>query len=170
MSAQLEELVESLLYEGYALYPYTPGATKNATPTPFGIVYPPAYAERNPSCHSLLRIQCVVEGEGDVWAEVLFLQGSGERHEADRRRIELTGPGESEFHHPPLHGRASMRVEDRERRPPADHGLRAQRHRHGRSERGARGRADALPALHPRGSAHGGRALPLAAGRARATT
>ena len=34
----------SLLYEGYALYPYTPGV-KNATPTPFGIVYPPAYAE-----------------------------------------------------------------------------------------------------------------------------
>ncbi len=43
----LEQLVDSLLWEGYALYPYTPGATKNATPTPFGIVYPPAYA---PSC------------------------------------------------------------------------------------------------------------------------
>ena len=41
----VDELVDSLLYEGYALYPYTPGATKNATPTPFGIVYPPAYAE-----------------------------------------------------------------------------------------------------------------------------
>ena len=40
---------ESLLYEGYALYPYTPGATKNATPTPFGIVYPPAYAEGFPA-------------------------------------------------------------------------------------------------------------------------
>ena len=46
MDRTLEELVTSLLYEGYALYPYTPGATKNATPTPFGIVYPPAYAER----------------------------------------------------------------------------------------------------------------------------
>ena len=43
----LEELVSSLLYEGYALYPYTPGATKNATPTPFGIVYPPDYAALN---------------------------------------------------------------------------------------------------------------------------
>ena len=31
MTDQLEELVDSLLYEGYALYPYTPGATKNAT-------------------------------------------------------------------------------------------------------------------------------------------
>ena len=43
----LERLVDSLLYEGYALYPYTPSATKNATPTPFGIVYPPAYAAGN---------------------------------------------------------------------------------------------------------------------------
>ena len=43
----VEQLVDSLLYEGYALYPYTPGATKNATPTPHGIVYPPAYAECN---------------------------------------------------------------------------------------------------------------------------
>ena len=42
MTRALDELVDSLLYEGYALYPYTPGATKNATPTPFGIVYPPA--------------------------------------------------------------------------------------------------------------------------------
>ena len=32
MTHQLDELIESLLYEGYALYPYTPGATKNATP------------------------------------------------------------------------------------------------------------------------------------------
>jgi len=39
MSDQLEQLVDSLLYEGYALYPYTPGATKNSTPTPFGIVW-----------------------------------------------------------------------------------------------------------------------------------
>ena len=42
----LDQLVDSLLYEGYALYPYTPGAAKNSTPTPFGIVYPPAYAAR----------------------------------------------------------------------------------------------------------------------------
>ena len=40
----LEQLIESLLFEGYSLYPYTPTATKNATPTPFGIVYPPTYA------------------------------------------------------------------------------------------------------------------------------
>ena len=39
--SHLDELVDTLLWEGHQLYPYTPGATKNATPTPFGIVYPP---------------------------------------------------------------------------------------------------------------------------------
>ena len=54
--------------------PYTPGATKNATPTPFGIVYPPAYARRSPTRPRPPRLQCVVEGDGDgAEAEVRFL-------------------------------------------------------------------------------------------------
>ena len=57
-SAVIDELVESLLYEGYALYPYTPGATKNATPTPFGIVYPPATRPTRHFDH--LQVQCLV--------------------------------------------------------------------------------------------------------------
>ena len=36
--SRLDELVDTLLWEGHQLYPYTPNATKNATPTPFGIV------------------------------------------------------------------------------------------------------------------------------------
>ena len=47
----------TLLYEGYALYPYTPGATKNATPTPFGIVYPPVYAAGGPHTFDRARMQ-----------------------------------------------------------------------------------------------------------------
>ena len=62
----VEELVASLLYEGYALYPYTPGATKNATPTPFGIVYPPAYARTLDSTYAHLELQAIVEGGGEV--------------------------------------------------------------------------------------------------------
>ena len=58
----VDELVDSLLYEGYALYPYTPGATKNATPTPFGIVYPPAYARTLESTHDHLELQCMRRG------------------------------------------------------------------------------------------------------------
>ena len=57
----LEQLVDTLLYEGYALYPYTPGATKNATPTPFGIVYPPVYAAGSGATFDHLQIECVAE-------------------------------------------------------------------------------------------------------------
>ena len=60
MSA-LEELVRTLLYEGYALYPYTPGATKNATPTPFGIVYPPVYAAGSPATFARIRMQGIAK-------------------------------------------------------------------------------------------------------------
>jgi hypothetical protein len=91
----MNELVESLLYEGYALYPYTPGATKNATPTPFGIVYPPAYARTLESTYDHLELQCVVEAGGSgaprITAEVRFLLPSGERHVARAQRIEGVG-------------------------------------------------------------------------------
>ncbi|MGH2776171.1 MAG: hypothetical protein ACRDJT_12175, partial [Actinomycetota bacterium] len=93
--AQLDELIESLLYEGYALYPYTPGATKNATPTPFGIVYPPAYAARSGATFDHLQVECVAEAEPEtiVDAYVVFLQSRGQRHEGTRRRVD--SPGES---------------------------------------------------------------------------
>jgi hypothetical protein len=108
----LDELVESLLFEGYALYPYTPGATKNATPTPFGIVYPPAYAERNPGTHDRLRIQCRLEGDGDVSAEVRFLHASGTRHQGRERRVSVHAPGRFEFSFPPLSGRVRLAREE----------------------------------------------------------
>jgi hypothetical protein len=70
----LNELVDTLLYEGYALYPYTPGATKNATPTPFGIVYPPAYARTLESAFDHLELRCGLEGEDpEIDCEVRFL-------------------------------------------------------------------------------------------------
>ena len=87
----MNELVDSLLWEGYALYPYTPGATKNATPTPFGIVYPPAYARTLESTYDHLELQCVVEGVARITAEVRFLLPSGERHVAEAQRIEGVG-------------------------------------------------------------------------------
>ena len=87
----VDTLVESLLYEGYALYPYTPGATKNAMPTPFGIVYPPAYAAQLDSTHDHLELQCVASGDGPISAEVRFLVPSGERHRAEPGRVEGEG-------------------------------------------------------------------------------
>jgi hypothetical protein len=92
MNRGIEDLVRSLLFEGYALYPYTPGV-KNATPTPFGIVYPPAYAEAQPAAFSMLRLEAVLEGGPDarLTGTALFLQATGERHEATERSLEL-GP------------------------------------------------------------------------------
>jgi hypothetical protein len=90
----LDELVSSLLYEGYALYPYTPGATKNATPTPFGIVYPPRYAADSSATFDLARVECLMEpasAETTLSATVWFLTPSGERHEAAERSVRV-GP------------------------------------------------------------------------------
>lgn len=93
MSDQLEQLVDSLLYEGYALYPYTPAAVKNATPTPFGIVYPPAYAATLPSTFDHLVLRCALDAPADavLSAEVRFLAAGGERHRAAARRVTLPG-------------------------------------------------------------------------------
>src|ERR1700730_7070702 len=92
MADALEQLVDSLLYEGYALYPYTPGATKNATPTPFGIVYPPVYAATLTSTFDHLELRCVLEAPPDavLGAEVRFLAPNGERHQAHARRVTLS--------------------------------------------------------------------------------
>lgn len=93
MSEDLDALVESLLWEGYALYPYTPSATKNATPTPFGIAYPPAYAERLASTYDHLELRIVLRAAPDavLSAAVHLLAPVGERHQA--RAEQLTVPG-----------------------------------------------------------------------------
>jgi hypothetical protein len=96
----LDELVTSLLYEGYALHPYTPGATKNATPTPFGIVYPPAYAAECAGALDHARLECFAEPAADTkfTATLRFLAPSGERHEAVERLVAVgpVAPGERE--------------------------------------------------------------------------
>jgi hypothetical protein len=92
----LEELIDALLYEGYALYPYTPGATKNATPTPFGILYPPAYAESHPTTFDHLRMDAALAPGADatLQAEVRFLQAGAPESDARgiERRVELPLP------------------------------------------------------------------------------
>jgi hypothetical protein len=107
----LDALVDTLLYEGYALYPYTPGATKNATPTPFGIVYPPAYAAGSGATFDELQIQCLTDGSA-VSGEVHFLQATGTRHEGTARRVALStissGRRQVEFEFGSLRGLASI--------------------------------------------------------------
>lgn len=107
MSAgHLDELVDTLLWEGHQLYPYTPQATKNATPTPFGIVYPPAYAHGSPHRFARLKLQCIALGTDAFSAAVHCLV------EGEARRVDVA-PGEDvAFTFGPVHGRAEMGVED----------------------------------------------------------
>ena len=84
--SKLDQLVDSLLYEGYALYPYTPDATKNATPTPFGIVYPAAYAAECEGASDHVRLESAAERGTSFTATLRWLDAAGAEH-----RLEL-GP------------------------------------------------------------------------------
>ena len=103
------QLVDTLLYEGYALYPYTPGATKNATPTPFGIVYPPVYAAGSGATFDHLQIECVAEADGDATlaGEVRFLQASGRAPPGASARRRAAGGGRSASSHGDVRGPSS---------------------------------------------------------------
>ncbi len=107
----VDRLLSTLLYEGYALYPYTPGATKNATPTPFGIVYPPVYAAGGPHTFDRARMQVVLEpGAGDqpVSGTLAFLEPSGERHQGVARRVEVQADSTVEFSFDSVQGRVRL--------------------------------------------------------------
>ena len=143
----LDALVDTLLFEGYALYPYTPGATKNATPTPFGIAYPPAYASGSGATHDRMRIECALALEAPA-------SPHGGHRALPRRRGRAT-PGARAPDRAGGAGRGRVRL----RRDRGPRRARARRRPHGalgsqrdRGPRGAgpHGRAAAQPALHPR--------------------
>ena len=62
----LENLTRTLLYEGYALYPYHRSAIKNQKPVPFGGVFPGDYNAYNEHAHSTMQTQCMVKGREDL--------------------------------------------------------------------------------------------------------
>ena len=98
--SRLDELVDTLLWEGHQLYPYTPGAVKNATPTPFGIVYPSAYARGSGFTHDRMRMECLVDG-GALSGTVRCLAGT----------VELPEPGEVAFDLGGVTGLARLELE-----------------------------------------------------------
>ena len=127
----VEELVDTLLYEGYALYPYTPGATKNATPTPFGIVYPPAYAAGSAATfdHAADGVPRARRRRRVLAARCASSRRSGERHQAAERApastlAELRRGAHGPFAFGARRARASGR--DARRRPLARDDLRGQ--------------------------------------------
>jgi hypothetical protein len=118
--SHLERLVDSLLFEGYALYPYTPNSRKNATPTPFGIVYPADYARNETHAFERMQMQGIVtDAEALVTGEVRFLQAFGDKHKAVERRVQLgAAPSRVTFEFDDIEGYAELLIE----RLPDGHG------------------------------------------------
>jgi hypothetical protein len=71
-----KKVADSVLYEGYLLYPYRASAVKNRQRFNFGVLLPPAYA-RAQTGHDAwsMRTECLLEGEAPrVDVRIRFLQ------------------------------------------------------------------------------------------------
>ncbi|HXB95354.1 MAG TPA: hypothetical protein VNU70_09355 [Puia sp.] len=74
--AVLKELVHTLLYQGYSLYPFRDAPSNNRPPTPFGVLYPERYCLANTHVHNRMQTACIVKGGPDMRlsVRVRFLQ------------------------------------------------------------------------------------------------
>ncbi|MBB5157081.1 hypothetical protein [Saccharopolyspora phatthalungensis] len=69
-----QAVADAVLYEGYLLYPYRASDAKNRVRWQFGVLMPPAWAERDRSERASLRAEIPVEGDLDRLAvRVRFL-------------------------------------------------------------------------------------------------
>jgi hypothetical protein len=74
VSDPVRAIADAVLYEGYLLWPYTPGALKNQRRWTFGGVFPAAHSRAHPDDASLMRTQCLLDGDpADVSVTVRFL-------------------------------------------------------------------------------------------------
>ncbi len=92
----LEQISQTVLYEGYSLYPYHRAAIKNRKPVPFGTVYPRAYQICHTDVHSTTQTECIIQGseEAAVAITVRFL------HLRKKRllKIDHSAFGQGQFH------------------------------------------------------------------------
>jgi len=73
----VEQIANSVLYEGYLLYPYRHSAVKNQQRFNFGVLYPREYCELQSGSDAWeMRTECLVEGSGSTTVEIKirFLQ------------------------------------------------------------------------------------------------
>lgn len=71
------QIADTIMYEGYMLYPYRPSAIKNRQRWTFGILYPPQYDEvRAGTERSQMHAECLLKtsGKAVVQVRVRFLQ------------------------------------------------------------------------------------------------
>lgn len=73
---QARAVADTILYEGYVLYPYRASAQKNRERFQFGVLMPPAYTTQDPSEHSFNRTECLIECDdhAELHIYVRFLQ------------------------------------------------------------------------------------------------
>ena len=71
-----KKVADSVLYEGYLLYPYRASAVKNRQRFNFGVLLPPAYAQAQKGNDAWkMRTECLVEGDNPRFdMRVRFLQ------------------------------------------------------------------------------------------------
>lgn len=109
-----ERLAETLLYEGYVLYPYRGSSLKNRQRWPFGALYPPEFCAAGQGDSSYIQSECLIAGAApSVRASLRFLQlalrpaspssGAEPWHEAIERRIDSELLPVSALARDPLH-------------------------------------------------------------------
>jgi hypothetical protein len=74
--AQARAVADTVLYEGYLLYPYRASAEKNQARWQFGVLVPPSYAAAGHGEHEYARTECLIDPGADpiVHLRVRFLQ------------------------------------------------------------------------------------------------
>ncbi len=69
------QLADTVLFEGYMLYPYRATDAKNRVRWQFGVLAPPGFTDIDPSERSHLQVDCLVDGQPSrVTVRVRFLQ------------------------------------------------------------------------------------------------
>jgi hypothetical protein len=100
--ASAQAVADTVLFEGYMLYPYRANDAKNQVRWQFGVLAPPAFADLDPSERSWLRSECVLEGpDVTLTVRVRFLQvqrRAVEAHTSDGfRRVERLDVGDATY-------------------------------------------------------------------------
>jgi hypothetical protein len=74
--AILNELVHTLLYQGYSLFPFLEKSPGSRPPTPFGVLYPERYCPLNAHMHHRMQTALIVKGAPGMrlTVRVRFLQ------------------------------------------------------------------------------------------------
>ena len=75
--ARVEKIADTVLYEGYMLYPYRPSSVKNRQRWNFGVLCPQAYCELEPGSESsFMQTECLLNADATTrfTVKVRFLQ------------------------------------------------------------------------------------------------